>query len=110
MTKKKLFLIALSSGVLQSLAWFHTMLLAPLMLVALVPLLKVEDYILQNQDKFSKGAVFSYTYPAFLLFTLTQTWWICKSTMIGLIVPFYEALLYVLSFLVVSFLQKDFKV
>lgn len=106
MTKKKLFLIALSSGVLQSLAWFHTMLLAPLMLVALVPLLKVEDYILQNQDKFSKGAVFSYTYPAFLLFTFSQTWWICKSTMIGLIVPFYEACFMSLVFWLYHFCRK----
>lgn len=106
MTKKKLWLLALLSGLLQSLAWFHTMLLAPVMLIALVPLLKIEDYVLQNQEKFSKGAVFTYTYPAFLLFSLSQTWWICKSTMIGLIVPFYEACFMSLVFLSYHFCRK----
>jgi hypothetical protein len=45
MSKKKLFLIALSSGVLLSLSWVNVMMFAPLILIAFVPLLLVEDYI-----------------------------------------------------------------
>lgn len=106
MTKKKLFCIALLSGVIQTLAWVGDMMFAPLMLFAFIPLLFVEDYILQNKDLFSKGAVFTYTYPAFFLFCLSQTWWISKASLIGLVVPFYEACFMSLVFQLYHFCRK----
>ena len=106
MTKKKLLLIAMLSGFLQFLSWFHTMLLAPLMLIAFIPLLWVEDYILCNKELFSKGAVFRYSYLPFLFFTFTQTYWIAKATPVGIIVPFYEACFMALVFQLYHYTRK----
>ena len=50
MSKIKLLAIALLSGVLLSLAWWD-MLSAPLMLVAFVPLLWVEDFICKHEKE-----------------------------------------------------------
>ncbi len=82
------------------------MMFAPVMLFALTPLLFMEDYILQNQKSFSKGAVFTYTYPAFLLFCFSQTWWISKASPVGLIVPFCEACFMSLVFWLYHFCRK----
>lgn len=106
MTKKKLLCIAMLSGVIQTLSWVCDMMFAPLMLFAFVPLLFVEDYILQHKDSFSKGAVFTYTYPAFFIFCLSQTWWISKASLIGLVVPFYEACFMSLVFQLYHFCRK----
>ncbi|MDO5760084.1 MAG: apolipoprotein N-acyltransferase [Bacteroidota bacterium] len=106
MTKKKLLLISLLSGVLQTLSWVGNMMFAPLMLLAFVPLLFVEDFILKNKDSFSKGAVFTYSYPAFFLFCITQTWWISKASLVGLVVPFFEACFMALVFQVYHFCRK----
>lgn len=109
MNKKKIFAIVMVSGLLQTLSWSATMVLAPLILVAFVPLLWFEDYVLEHRASFSKGAVFTYTYPAFLLFTFTQTWWISKSTPVGFIVPFYEACFMSLVFVLYHYCRRASK-
>ncbi|MBQ9312689.1 MAG: apolipoprotein N-acyltransferase [Bacteroidales bacterium] len=108
MTKKKLFIIAMTSGLLMCLAWADVMLLSPLTLVAFVPLLWVEDYILHNNEnkQFSSGAVFRYTYLPFLLFAFVNTWWIMEATWIALVVPFFEACFMALVFQVYHFAKK----
>lgn len=108
MTKKRLLAIAMLSGVLLSVAWIGTMALAPLMLVAFVPLLWVEDYISHNNEnkEFLSSAAFCYSYLPFLLFTLTNTYWISKATPVAILVPFFEACLMALTFQVYHFTKK----
>ena len=66
MSKKKLVLISCLSGLLLSFAWLD-LLFAPLMLVAFVPMLWVEDYISKNNEdkRFSSYAGFAYSYLPF---------------------------------------------
>lgn len=108
MSKKRLLAIAMLSGVLLSVAWMGTMAFAPLMLVAFVPLLWVEDYISHNNEdrRFSCSAAFCYSYLPFLLFTLSNTYWISKATIFAILVPFFEACLMALTFQVYHFTKK----
>lgn len=111
MSKKKLFLIALSSGVLLSLSWVNVMMFAPLILVAFVPLLFVEDYISENNNdkKFSSYATFRYTFLPFLLFTFTTTYWIAYASAIGLVAPLFEATFMAIVFQIYHYTKKASK-
>ncbi len=76
---KKIFLLAILSGILFSIGWptaGHPVFL----FFAFVPLLFIEEYFLKNPHK--KG-FFGFVYLAFFIWNLTQTWWITKATMIG---------------------------
>ena len=81
MNKKKLVLISCFSGLLLSLAWLD-LLFAPLMLVAFVPMLWVEDYISKNNEdkRFSSYAGFAYSYLPFLIWNATTIFWVSFST------------------------------
>ena len=94
-SKKKLLLLSLLSGILMALSWVNVMSLGFLMLIAFIPLLFVEDYIAHNNSdkRFYSTATFIYSYPAFFLFTLPNTWWISNASFVGYIVPVLEATL-----------------
>ena len=64
MKKKQLFLIASLTGILLALAW-PTFGFAPILFIALVPIRWVENHIADNKEKFSKFAVFNYSFFAF---------------------------------------------
>ncbi len=86
MNKFKLVGLSVLSGLILSLAWPARGF--PLLLfLGLVPLLWVEDIILERQRK---GESHSYTlffiaYPGFFTWNLLTTWWIWNSTGIGAI-------------------------
>lgn len=111
MSKKKLFIIALSSGVLLSLSWVNVMMFAPLILVAFVPLLFVEDYISENNNdkKFSSYATFRYTFLPFLLFAFTTTYWIAYASAVGLVAPLIEATFMAIVFQIYHYTKKASK-
>ena len=80
--KHQLLLLSVFSGLLLSLAWPQRG-IAALLFVALIPMLIVEDNIYKNRDKFSRFAVFFYTYLGFFVWNLIATWWIYHASFVG---------------------------
>jgi len=80
---KTIRLLALSalSGILFAVSWPATGSFAPLLFVAFVPLLFIED-LLSSQKK--KGT-FRYAYLSFFLWNLISTWWIYNASLFGAI-------------------------
>lgn len=111
MNKKKLILLSVLSGLILSFAWWDLM-FAPLMLVAFVPLLLMEDGISNNlkPEKKTSWKVFLYSYPAFLLWNATTVYWITYSTPLGVAIPFFEAALMSLTFQLAHFCKRSFAV
>jgi apolipoprotein N-acyltransferase len=108
MSKKKLILLSLLSGILMTLAWVKVMSFGFIMLVAFIPLLFMEDYISHNnKDKrFCSTFAFIYSYPAFFIFTFVNTWWISNASPIGYIVPVAEAAFMSIVFQLYSYTKK----
>jgi len=77
--KLRLLLLSLASGLLLSLAWPERGFPA-LLFIAFVPLLRMEELISSNREKFNRFSVFFWSYPGFLLWNLLTTWWIVNST------------------------------
>lgn len=109
MSKSRLFLVACSSGVLLSLAWLELN-FAPLMLIAFVPLLWMENILAENKigGGFSKTAVFRYSYPAFLIWNATTIYWIAYATPFALVLPFFQAALMSLALQLAHWTRKAF--
>ncbi|HNS17766.1 MAG TPA: apolipoprotein N-acyltransferase [Bacteroidales bacterium] len=84
MKKYQLALLSVFSGVLLSLAW-PARGFPLLLMIAWIPLLWVEDHILERQRRgvYHNGTVFITTYPCFVTWNLLTTWWIYNSTGIG---------------------------
>ena len=84
MSKKKRIILSLFSGLLLTPAWFefgHGLVL----IIALIPLLFVEDYLDQNKKEYGSGAFFRYAALAFFVWNIATTWWIVNATVIGVI-------------------------
>lgn len=62
------------SGILLSLSWPEIGGLFPLIFVAFIPLLLVEDEVTNN--RYRSGKVYRNAYVAFFVFNLITTWWI----------------------------------
>lgn len=80
--KYQLLLISLTGGLLLSIAWPKNG-IAALLFFALIPFLIVEEQIFRNQEKYSRFAVFFYTYPGFFLWNLLTTWWLYHASFAG---------------------------
>jgi apolipoprotein N-acyltransferase len=111
MSKRKLILISCLSGVLLSLAWLD-LLFAPLMLVAFVPMLWVEDYISKNNEdkRFSSYAGFAFSYLPFLIWNATTIFWVAFSTSAALVLPFFQAALMAVAFQLFHWTKRVFGV
>lgn len=84
MNLKKRILLSLFTGLLLTPAWYewgHGLVLV----VALIPLLFVEDYLDQHKNEFGSGTFFRYAALAFFVWNTATTWWIVNSTVIGVI-------------------------
>jgi len=80
--KYHLILISLLGGLLLSLAWPKSG-FAPLLFIAFIPFLLIEDYLFKNRTEHKTISAFLYTYPGFLIWNILNTWWIWHSTEIG---------------------------
>lgn len=88
MSKKKRIILSLFSGLLLTPAWFefgHGLVL----IIALIPLLFVEDYLDQNKKEYGSGAFFRYAALAFFVWNIATTWWIVNATVIGVIAAIF---------------------
>ncbi len=82
MRKIYLILLSISSGLLLSLAWPANG-FAGLAFLGWIPLLYVEDYILNHREKFVKFSMIFYALPAFLAWNLFTTWWLVNASFTG---------------------------
>ncbi len=76
--------LSLLSALLLSLAWPANGFL-PLIFVALVPLLWIEDALTQQGSQKQRKGLFGYAYLTFALWNTLTTWWIWNSTDFGAI-------------------------
>jgi apolipoprotein N-acyltransferase len=89
MISKKYFNLFLSvlSGILLSLAWPEKG-FAPLLFIAWIPLLIVEDYFYTNQNKVKTKKLFGLSYFSFLIWNVLTTWWVWNATAPGSVAAF----------------------
>lgn len=84
MDKRIVLSLPLISGLLLAAAWpaggFPV-----LLFIGLVPLLLLEDHLLQNRQNHSTFHIFFRVYPAFLVWNGLTIWWIYNSTLFGVI-------------------------
>jgi apolipoprotein N-acyltransferase len=81
----KFSLLAFCSGLMLSLGWFEWGTGLPL-LIALVPLLWIEDYYFENKEKYSSTAFLAYIFPALFLWYALDTWWLWNASITGMFV------------------------
>jgi apolipoprotein N-acyltransferase len=79
MNKIKLISYSILSGVLLALAW-TTWGLGPLLLVALIPLLLIENHFFIKRNEYKSVSLFPYSYLTFFTWNLISTWWVYNST------------------------------
>lgn len=105
MKKYQLILISLLSGVLLSLAW-PSYGFSPVLFIALIPFLWIEDYISNNRDRFSRYSVFTYAIPGLFLWNIITTYWINYATFFGLFAPILNSLLFAFVLQSYSFFKR----
>ena len=84
MNAKKRIILSVFSGLLLTPAWYewgHGLIL----LVALVPLLWIEDYLDEHKSEFGSGTFVVYAAIAISIWNIAATWWIYNSTAVGVI-------------------------
>lgn len=79
MSKLKLLSLSVLSGSLFFAAW-PVIGFAPIIFVAFVPLLYIENYFYSNFSEVKKLAVFNYSYLTFFIWNITTTWWIYNAS------------------------------
>jgi apolipoprotein N-acyltransferase len=76
------YFLAFLSGILLSLAWPSSG-FAPLLFIALVPLIFVEDIAIRLRDRHSPWLFFGSAYFCFFTFNLLTTWWVKYASLFG---------------------------
>lgn len=84
MNRKHHFGLSLLSALLLSLAWPANG-FAPLLFIAWVPLLIIEDNLSGNAGQPARKGIFAYAYLPFVVWNALTTWWIWNSTGFGAI-------------------------
>ncbi|MBN1416893.1 MAG: apolipoprotein N-acyltransferase [Bacteroidales bacterium] len=82
MKRRHLLILAILSGLLLTPAWFewgHGLIL----MIALVPLLFIEDHLTLHARENKSVAAFLYAYLTFFIFNAVTTWWIYNATIPG---------------------------
>jgi len=82
MTRKKLYLLSLLSGIIFFLSW------PPygfpfLLFIAFVPLLQIEEAFSTGQAKGRRTLLFGLSYLTFFAWNITTTWWVYKASLGG---------------------------
>jgi len=101
----KRYLLSILSGLLFTLAFPFTGSITPLVFIAWVPLLLVEQNLIENNKKAIH--VFIHAYLIFILFNIGTTWWIWIADEGGAIMAFiFNSLLMALTFLIYHLIKK----
>jgi apolipoprotein N-acyltransferase len=101
----KRYLLSILSGLLFTLAFPFTGSVTPLVFIAWVPLLLVEQNLIDNNKKAIH--VFIHAYLIFILFNIGTTWWIWIADEGGAIMAFiFNSLLMAITFLIYHLIKK----
>ena len=84
----RLLLLSLLSGLLLSLSWPEVG-FSPIIFIALVPLLSVEETLHQTRGSYNNLKLFGYAYLAFLVWNLGDTWWVKNASLEGALMAFF---------------------
>ncbi|MBA2746659.1 MAG: apolipoprotein N-acyltransferase [Flavisolibacter sp.] len=97
---------AFLSGILLTLAWPASG-IAPLLFIAFIPLLFVEDAAMKPAPIISGRFVFIYAYITFFTFNLLTTWWVKYASLFGAVAAiFFNALFMALVFYLFHITRK----
>ncbi len=80
MNNRTLYLLSFLTGLLLSLSWPHIGSLAPLVFIAWIPLLMVEETIFNNQDLYRPLHMLGCAFTAFFTWNLCCTWWVWNAS------------------------------
>lgn len=83
--RRRLLMLSIFTGILLSLPWYPWF-SGIILLVALVPILFVEEYLYSNREKYRPHVCFGYTYLSFFIWNLLATWWIYKASIPGAVI------------------------
>lgn len=83
----KRFALSISSGLILGLSWVEITGLFPLVFLALVPFLILEEEIYTK--KLSGAKVYVHAFVMFAIFNIVTTWWIYHSTLPGAMMAFF---------------------
>ncbi len=102
------FLLALCSGVLLTLGWPSAG-FAPLLFVAMVPLLLAFEAIGSTRNNGRKYSLFAVAYTAFFVFNLLTTWWVKYASLFGAVAAvLFNALFMTTVFMLFSVSKRKF--
>lgn len=79
------YLLSLLSGGLLCLAWPEIGSLTPLVFLAFVPLLMVEDWVSKSRNEGNNRQLFTYSYLTFFTWNMGSTWWIYYASGPGMV-------------------------
>ncbi|MEA2106169.1 MAG: apolipoprotein N-acyltransferase [Bacteroidota bacterium] len=82
MKKANRFILVLLSSILLTLPWYQQF-SGIIMLIALIPLLLVEDYLYQSKKQNKSVVLFGYAALTFSVWNILTTYWIYNATLIG---------------------------
>ena len=82
MKRVQLLFLSLLSAVLLSLPWLK-ILPGWILLIALLPLLIIEDQLSRQREQHGSIVFFGYAYLCFFLWNAFTTWWIMNATIVG---------------------------
>lgn len=97
--KRKYFILSMAGAVLLSLG-YPPLATVPVILLAFVPFLLLEDRISKKNTEMNKAAVFRYAFAGLLLWNILTTFWVSDSAlMAGFVAIFLNSLFMALTFL-----------
>lgn len=99
------YLLSALSGLLLFISFPYTGSITPLIFVALIPLLFVQNSILKNNKR--GFHLFPHAYLTFFIFNVGSTWWIWNSSDVGATLAFvFNSLLMALAFQLYDFIYR----
>jgi apolipoprotein N-acyltransferase len=82
MTPKRRIFFSAATGLLLAPAWYEWG-NGLILLIALIPLLFVEDFLDEHKLEYKPGVFFRYSTLSFLIWNIAATWWIVNATVLG---------------------------
>lgn len=106
MKNRQLFLLSLLSALLLAFGWFpHGF--VPLLFIAFVPLLMVENAVFKTPGKYRPLTLIACTYLTFLVWNILTTWWIKNASYGGAVMAITcNALLMTITFILFHNVRK----
>mgnify|MGYP001039279471 CR=1 FL=1 len=84
MQKRRFLLLSVLTGILLSGGWYSGF-TGLVLLIAFIPLLYVEEYFLENKERFTSFQAVKYAFLSFLIWNILTSWWIKNASVFGVV-------------------------